>query len=73
MTSGLKKMKSAFQYVCMRDRFPVDKQVSLSSSLVDNVLSHSNGELFRKNLYAHYGCVNAIEFSEDGSLLASGN
>ncbi|CAG7836581.1 unnamed protein product [Allacma fusca] len=28
--------------------------------------------LFRKNLYAHFGCVNAVEFSRDGNLLASG-
>lgn len=26
----------------------------------------------RKNLLAHFGCVNAIEFSKDGSLLVSG-
>lgn len=29
--------------------------------------------LFRKNLVAHYGCVNAIEFSSMGDLLISGN
>ncbi|KRT85832.1 WD40 domain-containing protein, partial [Oryctes borbonicus] len=28
--------------------------------------------LFRKDLLAHYGCVNAIEFSEGGDLLVSG-
>ncbi|XP_064489573.1 DDB1- and CUL4-associated factor 5-like [Ornithodoros turicata] len=28
--------------------------------------------LFRKDLYAHYGCVNAIEFSTDGDWLVSG-
>lgn len=28
--------------------------------------------LYRKDLLAHYGCVNAIEFSNEGELLASG-
>lgn len=28
--------------------------------------------LYRKDLLAHYGCVNAIEFSEDGEYLISG-
>ncbi|CAL4087615.1 unnamed protein product, partial [Meganyctiphanes norvegica] len=28
--------------------------------------------LYRKDLYAHFGCVNAIEFSREGDLLVSG-
>lgn len=28
--------------------------------------------LFRKDLYAHFGCVNAIEFSKQGNMLISG-
>lgn len=28
--------------------------------------------LYRKNLFAHFGCVNAIEFSKNGNLLVSG-
>ncbi|XP_015918100.2 uncharacterized protein [Parasteatoda tepidariorum] len=28
--------------------------------------------LFKKDLYAHYGCVNAIEFSNDGQWMISG-
>lgn len=28
--------------------------------------------LYRKDLLAHYGCVNAIEFSLDGEYLVSG-
>lgn len=28
--------------------------------------------LYRKDLFAHYGCVNAIEFSDEGELLVSG-
>ena len=31
--------------------------------------SHS---LFRRDLLAHFGCVNAVEFSEDGTCFASG-
>lgn len=29
--------------------------------------------LYQKDLMAHYGCVNAIEFSPCGDFLASGN
>lgn len=28
--------------------------------------------LYRRDLMAHYGCVNAIEFSDEGELLVSG-
>lgn len=28
--------------------------------------------LYRKDLYSHFGCVNAIEFSSDGQCLVSG-
>lgn len=28
--------------------------------------------LFRKDLYAHFGCINAIEFSKHGDMLISG-
>ena len=28
---------------------------------------------YRRDLKAHFGCVNAIEFSLDGKLLCSGN
>jgi hypothetical protein len=33
---------------------------------------YSARNLYRKDLLAHYGCVNAIEFSNKGELLASG-
>lgn len=29
--------------------------------------------LYRKDLISHFGCVNAIEFSNEGELLISGN
>jgi len=29
-------------------------------------------DLYRKDLYSHYGCVNAIEFSDNGQWLVSG-
>lgn len=28
--------------------------------------------LYRKDLYGHFGCVNAIEFSKDGQWFVSG-
>lgn len=40
-----------------------------------NLLSERLGaarSLYRSDLLAHYGCVNAIEFSADGELLISG-
>ncbi|XP_054723193.1 DDB1- and CUL4-associated factor 5-like [Uloborus diversus] len=39
--------------------------------MIDNRLQFSK-HLYSKNLYAHYGCVNAIEFSNDGEWLVSG-
>jgi len=30
------------------------------------------GEIYKKDLLAHYGCVNALEFSQDGDLMVSG-
>ncbi|XP_071545634.1 uncharacterized protein [Panulirus ornatus] len=42
-----------------------------SSSFLSRRLDTSKN-LYRKNLYAHYGCVNAIEFSREGDLLVSG-
>lgn len=29
--------------------------------------------LYQKDLFSHYGCVNAIEFSAEGELMVSGN
>ncbi|XP_045605789.1 dentin sialophosphoprotein isoform X2 [Procambarus clarkii] len=42
-----------------------------SSSFLSRRLDTSKN-LYRKDLYAHYGCVNAIEFSREGDLLVSG-
>ncbi|XP_053641546.1 DDB1- and CUL4-associated factor 5 isoform X3 [Cherax quadricarinatus] len=42
-----------------------------SSSFLSRRLDTSKN-LYRKDLYAHYGCVNAIEFSKEGDLLVSG-
>lgn len=42
-----------------------------SSSFLSQRLNSSRN-LYRKDLYAHYGCVNAIEFSHEGDLLVSG-
>lgn len=42
-----------------------------SSSFLSQRLNASRN-LYSKDLYAHYGCVNAIEFSNEGDLLVSG-
>ncbi|XP_042203243.1 DDB1- and CUL4-associated factor 5-like isoform X2 [Homarus americanus] len=42
-----------------------------SASFLSRRLDASKN-LYRKDLYAHYGCVNAIEFSREGDLLVSG-
>lgn len=42
-----------------------------SSSFLSQRLNASKN-LYSKDLYAHYGCVNAIEFSNEGDLLVSG-
>lgn len=54
---------------CTFDREYFGKNVKndLFSGLVSRSLS-----LYRKDLLAHYGCVNAVEFSEDGSVFVSG-
>lgn len=43
----------------------------LGSKMINKRLENARN-LYRKDLYAHYGCVNAIEFSNDGEWLASG-
>jgi WD repeat-containing protein 22 len=47
------------------DRLRINKQL-----LRERLYTARN--LYRKDLLAHYGCVNAIEFSNKGELLASG-
>ena len=45
------------------------------SGAASSFLSHRLDQisnLYQKDLYAHYGCVNAIEFSNEGDLLISG-
>ncbi|KAL7301518.1 hypothetical protein TKK_0005952 [Trichogramma kaykai] len=41
-------------------------------NLIMDARLHYSKNLFKKNLYSHYGCVNAVEFSKDGELLISG-
>lgn len=50
----------------------IDDKVDYCKTLLDSRLSSAQN-LFRKDLYSHYGCVNAIEFSKEGDLLISGN
>ncbi|KAL3183656.1 hypothetical protein MRX96_033754 [Rhipicephalus microplus] len=49
-----------------------DGDVGLRNALIRDGLVFG-ADLYRKDLYAHYGCVNAIEFSNDGEWLVSGN
>ena len=46
-------------------------RLSINKKLLRERL-YSARNLYRKDLRAHYGCVNAIEFSNKGELLASG-
>lgn len=48
-----------------------DTSIRLRNGLFHERYS-SASNLYRKDLYAHFGCVNAIEFSADGDWLVSG-
>ena len=49
----------------------INDKIDHRERLVKARLENSEN-LFRKNLLSHYGCVNAIEFSNQGDLLVSG-
>ncbi|XP_012286907.1 DDB1- and CUL4-associated factor 5 isoform X2 [Orussus abietinus] len=49
----------------------IDDRVDHCKRLISARLERSEN-LFRKDLLSHYGCVNAIEFSNQGDLLVSG-
>ncbi|XP_066959054.1 DDB1- and CUL4-associated factor 5-like isoform X2 [Macrobrachium rosenbergii] len=49
-----------------------DWSPGISSSVFLSRRLDSSRDLYHKDLYAHYGCVNAIEFSAEGDLLVSG-
>lgn len=49
----------------------IDDKVDYCKRLV-NARFENSDNLFRKDLLSHYGCVNAIEFSNQGDLLVSG-
>lgn len=48
-----------------------DTSVYIKNELFNKRLASAKN-LFRKDLLSHYGCVNAIEFSNEGELLISG-
>lgn len=50
---------------------PYTGSVEVKHKLFKERLSKARN-LYRKDLLAHYGCVNAIEFSDEGELLISG-
>jgi hypothetical protein len=49
----------------------INDRINYCKELVDARFSGAQN-LFRKDLYSHYGCINAIEFSKEGDLLVSG-
>ncbi|KAG0721405.1 DDB1- and CUL4-associated factor 5 [Chionoecetes opilio] len=49
-----------------------DWSPSVSSSSFLSQRLNASKNLYSKDLYAHYGCVNAIEFSNEGDYLVSG-
>lgn len=48
-----------------------DTNLRLRDSLIRDRFAVATN-LYKKDLFAHYGCVNAIEFSDDGHWLVSG-
>ncbi|KAL0127516.1 hypothetical protein PUN28_003060 [Cardiocondyla obscurior] len=58
----------ALSYVFARQ---IDDKVDYCRFLV-NARFENSENLYRKDLLSHYGCVNAIEFSNQGDLLVSG-
>lgn len=56
-------------------RYIIQRQYKDNIIIKDKLFSERFAKarnLYRKDLLAHYGCVNAIEFSEDGEYLISG-
>lgn len=72
--NGVERMRaypsecSALSYVIARQ---IDYKIDYCKSLLNARFVNSEN-LYRKNLVSHYGCVNAIEFSNQGDLLVSG-
>ena len=64
-----KKSQSVVDFLFERE---TSKDVLLRRRFVSDRLAHRS-TLYKKNLMGHYGCVNAIEFSNSGgNFLASG-
>jgi len=59
---------SALSYVLARQ---IDDKIDYCRNLINARFDNSEN-LYRKDLLSHYGCVNAIEFSNQGDLLVSG-
>ncbi|KAK7591051.1 hypothetical protein V9T40_002664 [Parthenolecanium corni] len=49
-----------------------DKNSDTCNRIISDLLSRKTERFYRKDLVAHYGCVNAIEFSNNGQFLVSG-
>lgn len=49
-----------------------DKNSDSCNRIISDLLSRKTEIFYRKDLVAHYGCVNAVEFSNNGQFLVSG-
>ena len=59
---------------CLALQSFIDKSINgsnINSSMFAKICEQSYA-LYRKDLVMHYGCVNAVEFSNDGTLFVSG-
>lgn len=61
---------NSVDFLLKRDYFPREA-VSQKTTLFRRLQTNKTYE--QKDLKAHFGCVNAIDFSNDGTLMISGN
>lgn len=50
----------------------IQKHPVSCAQLITDKFNRKTELLFKRDLVAHYGCVNAVEFSNDGQYLVSG-
>lgn len=69
--SNLRHLESRNLYLAVSQREHQLVAGHLPSAIFRQRLSTAEN-LYQRNLTGHYGCVNALEFSEGGQFLASG-
>lgn len=50
----------------------IEKKSDSCDRIISDLLNRKTEIFYRKDLVAHYGCVNAVEFSNNGQFLVSG-